>query len=312
MATMVKQTLVVLLGFLVPPSTALNLINRVRRLQEATTGDPSSLCTSAEFADWNCDCSGLKDGVGYIKSCLIEEECNKCDNPDSCLRAEAEARVQGPDRYTLDLCYVFDGDWKMCLGSQTDSGLLEKTCVFNRGEDELCCDPDDTKSNSCGAEFCDASSEGWEGLVMCDLLESDCPVLEDPPTSPPAEGPAPVANSPTAAAPSAPVANKPTVVAPSTMKPTGLGRTSVEWPANFPNCDVNATDECGIVDFVSTMSLRLHGLVRGIQTIRAHFTMKTGFTDRHVVHYCWKWKLAATQSIVQRRPGKHDIDDSLW
>jgi len=307
---MITQTLVVLLGFLVSHSAALNLRNRVRRVQEVSSGDPSSWCTSVEFADWNCDCSGLKDGVGEIKSCLIEEECNKCDSPDSCLRVEVEAKVQGPDRHTFDLCYVFDGHWKMCLGSETDNGLLEETCVFNRGDDELCCDPDETKS--CGAEFCDASSEGWEGLVMCDLLEIDCPLLENTPTSPPAEGPPPVANSPTEAAPSTPVANKPTVTAPSTMKPTGASATTVEWPADFPKCDVNATDECGIVDFVSNMSLRLQGSVREIHTTRAHFTTNTGFADRHVVYHCRKWKFTETQSIVQRRPGKHDIDDSFW
>ena len=267
---MVKYTLVVLLVFLVPPSVTLNLINHVRRLQEVSSGDPSSWCTSTEFADWNCDCSGLKDGVGSINGCLIEEECNKCDNPDSCLRVEVEATVQGPDRHTFDLCYVFEGDWKLCLGSQTDSGLLEETCMFNRGQNEFCCNPDD--SLSCGAEFCEASSED---RVMCDLLALNCPILENLPTSPPVEGPAPVANSPTVAvpstavpnsptvaSPSTPVASSPTVAAPSTIKPTGVGRTIVKWPADFPKCDVNATDECGIVDFVSRMSLHLYGLVR--------------------------------------------------
>jgi hypothetical protein len=214
------------LASLLAPSLALTPLYHARYLQqEIPSSDPSSWCTP-EFADWKCDCSGLVDGVGSITGCLLEETCNKCNDPSSCIRIEAKATVQGTDNYVIDFCYVFDQEWKMCLGSQTEGGLAQDTCQLTRGKDELCCVPD---NEECGASFCDPS---LDGLKLCDVFVKNCPELPASAGTTP-----PVASSPPSGAPSIPFG-------------------TVGWPAAFPVCDVNATADCEIMEFVSTKSLR--------------------------------------------------------
>jgi len=211
---------------------------RRRYLQEVTASEPSAWCTSSLFDDWNCDCSQFENGIGNITNCVIGKECNKCNDPKSCLQIAAKAMIETTDRYKFSLCYSYGTEWEMCLDSGMDRGLWEEDCIFmNRGQ-QLCCNVDD--NSFCGASMCGTHLQGFDA---CHLLDLTCPIIEEPDpittlppkTSPPSLPPSKTVPATVQPAFSPPPTQTPTISLKETLIPTATPTTTAMISTKTPS-----------------------------------------------------------------------------